>query len=374
MADSDSTGSRRLPPGIYARTDSSGKTRYQAKIRLKGHPTQSETFDRLTDAKRWLIQTTAAIRERRHFKTVESTKHTVKDLCERYIRDVLPGKPKSKAKQTAQLNWWAEQIGSYTLADCTPALIAEQRDKLSRTPTSRGPTTRPATVARYLAALSHACTVAVKEWGWIEDNPLRKVSKPKEPRGRVRFLSDDERERLLSACRQSANPYLHLVVVLGLSTGMRAGEIMGLTWDRVDLKAGRLTLTDTKNGTIRVVPLVGHAAELLQAHNKVRRLDTDLLFPARRKQEDGTVRPADLRAPWLAALQQADITDFRFHDLRHSAASYMLMNGATIGELAEVLGHKTLQMVKRYSHLSEAHTRGIVERMNAAIFGDGRGH
>ncbi|MGB5830414.1 MAG: site-specific integrase, partial [Thiohalocapsa sp.] len=261
------------------------------------------------------------------------------------------------------------QIGDYRLADCTPALIAEQRDQLLRTPTLRGPATKPATVVRYLAVLSHAFTVAMKEWGWVEDNPVQRVTKPKEPRGRVRFLSDDERERLLAACRVSSNRHLYPVVVLALSTGMRAGEVMGLTWDRVDLDRGSMLLEQTKNGERRVVPIVGHAAEVVRLQAKIRRLDTGLLFPAAKTQGDGTVRPADLRVPWLKAVEQADIKGFRFHDLRHSAASYMLMNGASIAELAEVLGHKTLQMVKRYSHLSESHTRGIVERMNAAVFG-----
>jgi len=76
-----------------------------------------------------------------------------------------------------------------------------------------------------------------------------------------------------------------------------------------------------------------------------------------------------LRAPWLAALKKAGVADFRFHDLRHSAASYLAMNGASLAEIAEVLGHKTLQMVRRYAHLSEAHTAGVVSRMNAKIFG-----
>jgi integrase len=350
---------------IAKRTDSSGKTRYQVKIRLKGHPTRSETFDRLTDAKRWAAQTETAIRERRHFKSAEAEKHTVKDLCERYVRDVLPTKPRSSKAQRIQLDWWAAELGPYLLADCTPALIAEARDKLAGTPTPHGKPRSPTTVLRYLSGLSHAFTVARKEWGWIDSNPVLSVTKPKQARGRVRFLSDEERERLLKACSESTDPYLYLAVVLALSTGMRSAELMGLTWSRVDLQAGRITLTETKNGEIRVVPLVGRAAELLEAHNKVRRLGTDLVFPGRRNPAE----PANVRHAWIKALEAADIADFRFHDLRHSAASYMLMNGASIGELAEVLGHKTLQMVKRYSHLSEAHTRGIVERMNAAIFG-----
>jgi len=194
---------------------------------------------------------------------------------------------------------------------------------------------------------------------------MAKVTRMREPRGRVRFLSDDERNRLLKACQDSPNPYLYAVVVLALSTGMRSGEIMGLTWDDVDLNQGRAILHETKNGERRVVSLGGKALELLKVHARIRRLDTALLFPGK-----NPAKPMDLRAPWLAALKAAEIEDFRFHDLRHSAASYLAMNGASLAEIAEVLGHKTLQMVKRYSHLSEAHTANVVARMNQAIFTD----
>ena len=255
-------------------------------------------------------------------------------------------------------------------------MIGECRDKLLESTTKRGTRRSPATVVRYLAALSNVLTAATNEWGWLEDSPMRKVKKPKEPRGRVRFLSEDEtinnqvidgeRTRLLKSCEQSSNPYLYPVVVLALSTGMRQGEIMNLTWDDVDLNQGRITLHETKNGERRVVPLTGKALSLIKEHSKVRRIDTALLFPSKVKKNV----PIDLRAPWLTALEQAGIEDFRFHDLRHSAASYLAMNGASMAEIAEVLGHKTLQMVKRYSHLSEAHTAGVVERMNERIFGN----
>jgi integrase len=361
------TATKKLPPGIYRRTDGTGKTRYQVKVRLKGHPQQSETFDRLTDAKRWKTQTEAAIRERRHFKTVEAQKHTLADLVARYIQDILPTKPKSADSQEPHLRFWARELGPYTLADVTPAMIAEVRDKLLKTTGRRGGILTPTTVSRYLASLSHAFTVAVKEWGWVEDNPLRKVTFPKLPRGRVRFLSDEERERLLSACRESTDPMLYPVVILALSTGMRAGEVLGLTWDRVDTKQGRILLEETKNGERRLVALRGHALEVMTDYAKVRRLGTDMVFPGRRNPK----QPANVRRAWVEALERAGVGDFRFHDLRHSAASYLAMNGATLAEIAEVLGHKSLAMTRRYAHLSEAHTAAVVERMNAAIFGEG---
>ena len=354
---------------IEKRTSGEGKTSYRVKVRLKGFPVQSATFERLTDARKWAQDTESAIRGGRHFKTSEAKRHTLAELIDRYIKTVLPTKPKSKEKQTAQLGWWKEQIGAYALADVTPALIVQHRDKLIGGITVRGKPRSPATVVRYMAALSHAFSIAVKEWGWIDDSPMRKVSKPRESRGRVRFLSDDERVRLLKACKESSNPYLYPAVVLALSTGMRHGEIMGLTWDDVDLQRGRAVLHETKNGERRAVAITGHVLELLKELGKVRRIDSNLLFPSRENRPQKPQKPIDLRTPWEAALKKADIRDFRFHDLRHSAASYLAMNGASLAEIAEVLGHKTLQMVKRYAHLSEGHTAGVVESMNQKIFG-----
>ncbi|MCX2832928.1 tyrosine-type recombinase/integrase [Microbulbifer thermotolerans] len=284
--------------------------RYQAQVRLKGFPPQNATFNRKTDAKRWIQQTEAAIREGRHFKTTESKRRTLAKLIDRYLRDVLPTKPKGMNAQGRQLTWWKKELGCRSLADVTPSLLAETRDKLHQG-------RQPATVVRYMAALSHAFTVAVNEWEWLEDNPMRKVRKPKEPRGRVRFLGDDERHSLLSACKASDCKQPYPVVVLALSTGMRQSEIMGLKRNDIDLKRGYITLHETKNGERRAVPLVGHAKQLIQQLAKVRRLDTDLLFFSEAKPS----APIFIRSPWGKALREAGIEDFKFHDLRHTAAS-----------------------------------------------------
>lgn len=272
---------------IEKRTSRDGKTTYRVKVRLKGQPTQTASFERKTDANKWAQDTESAIRDGRHFKTTEAKRHTLAELIERYIKDVLPTKPKSIGKQTALLNWWKDEIGSYSLADVSPALIAETRDKLAAGKTYRGTQRNPATVVRYLAALSVCFTHAVKEWGWIDDNPMR----------------------------------------------------------------------------------TGHALEVLKELSKVRRIDSNLLFPSKETAPQKPQKPMILRRDWEAALKVAEIQDFKFHDLRHSAASYLAMNGASLAEIAEVLGHKTLAMVKRYAHLSEGHTARVVESMNQKIFG-----
>lgn len=365
---------------IEERTDKQGKTTYRVKVRLKGHPVQSATFDRKTDAKRWASATESAIREGRHFKTTEAKRHTLSDLIDRYKREVLP--TKSVATQKAQgphLEWWRKKLGERLLADITPSVLSEHKTILCTepmpSPVRRGTATAdtpgivryrgPATVIRYMAALSHPFTVAVKEWGWLEHNPMERVSKPREPKGRVRFLSREELDRFIKAINESPNPDLYAAALLALSTGARRMEVMGMRWHQVDLKRQVIILEVTKNGERRALPLAGPALLVMTERSKVRRIDSDLVFPS----SLNPARPVDLTVPFKAALGIAKIEDFRWHDLRHTAASYLAMNGASLAEIAEVLGHKTLQMVKRYSHLSTEHVHKVVSRMNTAMFG-----
>lgn len=356
---------------IESRPNTAGNNSYRVKIRLKGHPVQYASFSRLTDARRWAQNTESAIREGRHFKTNESKRHTLADAIARYKDEVMPRKAGSQS-QSFQLNWWKDQLGAYTLADISPALLTQCREKLlrehvpSRSKKEVKPPTglhKPATVVRYLAIISHVFSIAVKEWQWCEENPVKKISKPKEARGRDRFLDDKERAELLEKCKASDCTILYTIVVLALSTGMRRGELMQLHWKQIDFANECIRLEKTKNGDRRTIPLTGHALALLEDHGKVIRIDTSLVFPSAM----GTT-PLTIEKPWRKALKESGIVNFRFHDLRHSAASYLAMNGASLIEIAAVLGHRTLTMVKRYSHVGESHTQKVVASMNDKIF------
>lgn len=198
----------------------------------------------------------------------------------------------------------------------------------------------------------------------MEFNPVSRIKKSKEPRGRIRYLDDEERERFLKACLNNKNHLLYPAVMLSLASGGRQAEILSLQWKDVDLTLGMITLHETKNDEIRSVPLTGHALnsikELRQNHPTV----FPWVFPGR-----GGKKPIDLRTPFVKALDEASIDDFRWHDLRHCTASYLAMNGATLAEIAAVLGHKQLDMVRRYAHISPQHTAGVIKRMNEKIFG-----
>lgn len=342
-----------------------GRTVYRVKIRLRGSPVVNATFDRLTDAKRWAAESEADMRAGRWMGQHEARRHTLADLIDRYLAEHLPSaRLRSEADRRRELALWRRELGSVLLADLTAARIVEARDRLALTPSARkGRPPAPATINRACGALRHCLNIGVRNFQWIERNPMEKIGALREPRGRARFLTADERKVLLRECLAHSEA-LHAIVVLALSTGARKGEILGLRWADVDIRQGRLTFHQTKNGERRSVPLVGRALEVTREHARVRRLDCDLVFPGAKG------GPLEIGKAYSEAVERAGITDFRFHDLRHTAASMLAESGATLAEIAEVLGHKTLQMVKRYAHLTEGHTRGVLERMNTAAFGD----
>jgi len=356
---------------IQKREKQNGKVTYTVTIRVKGHPSLSATFDRLTDAKQWVQENEPKMKRGKHIKEIESKKHTLSELIDRYIEFELPQRKSDHQKFEMQLNWWKEKIGAYMLSDITPALLSEFRDKLQKEPSIRilkdgTKIKKPrsnATINRYIASLSIVLSIGSREWEWLEENPLFKVTKKTEARGRIRFLSDDERNKLLEVCEQASNPFIYLLVVIALSTGARFSEILNLKWENVDLKRKMFYFMDTKNSENRAVPISLKAYELIKKHSKIRKINSTYVFA----RPDGQ-KPTDLRFQWDEAVKKAELKNFRFHDLRHTAASYLAMNGATLVEISEILGHKTMQMVKRYSHLTQKHTAEVLERMNEQQF------
>lgn len=333
------------------RKNKDGTTAVSVEVRRKGFPAQRMTFTgsgAKTKAKVWAAHIESDIQAGRA-GNLHARNHTLNEAIARYRKTELKQK-KSAKNQGRLLDWWSEQIGNSMLSDINARLIAEYRDKLSEN-------REPATVMGYLAILSHVFSVASREWEWIETNPVIRVSKPKLPKGRVRVLTDDERERLLSACWSSSNNYLHTIVFLALSTGMRKNEILTLTWKNVFLDKNQIILEDTKNGERRNIPLFGQVLEYIKTIKALS--TTDLLFPGRDKS-----KPIAIDQAWVKALRAAEIENFVFHDLRHTYATYALESGASPVVLARLLGHKTLDMVQRYAHVRDDHAAEVVKTMN----------
>lgn len=354
-------------PLIEKRLADNGKTvSYRARVRLRGFPEYSQTFKRLTDAKDWAAAKESDLKRGFAVASKEAARRTLSEAIDRYITHTLPNKPRNKdaEKVKRELELWRAELGGVALSNVTPARISEIKEKWLNQTTRLGKRRSPATVNRFLAALSGVFKAASREWQWCDRNPVSLVSKGAASRQIVRYLSDDERTRLLAACKASEAEYLYVLVLLALTTGARRSELLSLTWNDVDLNRGIAVIQESKNCERRALPLTGPALRLLRERSKVRLFDDARVFPG-----ESSNRKLDIDRAWRKALTAADVTNFRFHDLRHSAASYLAMAGATPGEIAAVLGHKTLQMVKRYAHIGEQHTAAVVERMTNKFFG-----
>lgn len=252
-----------------------------------------------------------------------------------------------------RLGWWAERlkgkpVGKVSRQHIKFALEALQKDEKS-----------PSTLNRYKAAIS-----SLFEWfndkHDVKHNPAREVRQKTEDNQYTRFLSDDELSRLLKAASTSKWERLHLLIHMAIATGARRSELINLKWSDLDFQRKTANLEHTKNSSKRVLTLT---TAVIQELMPFRQVGDAYLFP----------HTSELHGPfehfdhhWKACLIEAAITDFRFHDLRHTCASLLAMNGATLLEIANHLGHKTLAMVMRYAHLCVAHKSALTER----VFGD----
>jgi len=333
-------------------------SRYQAVVRMGGQRPMYGSFRTKTEAKAWATSVEDAINKDEYLPSPEAKRRTVREMLERYRKHELP-KKKDQRNTTRYLDYWIDEIGGRKLSTLSRATIIEIRDELVIEKA-------PATVNRYIATLRHAFNLAVTDWEWAGKNPCNKV-KLVEPRGRDRHLDKSEVKALLAACRHGDHPHLYSIVQIALSTGARRGEITGLKWREVDLSTGRAVLLKTKNNERRTLPLVSPVVVELRKLQKVRQIDDDRVFPGLNKGKRTYPRLEDA---WQAALTEAEIEDFRFHDLRHTFASRMAMDSKSLQEIAAALGHKTLAMVQRYSHLTDSHVHTAMEETGLKVLGD----
>jgi integrase len=373
---------------IRVRQTKAGRS-YEVQVRRRGQKPVTKTFCSKTRAKDWGRDTEAAI-ARGEEVTNEASRHTLAEAIDAFLRERtdLDGSDARRA-----LLWWKEKHGERRLSAVTQTWLREIRDELASGTYTRGKaapeifatvaeggesilpaqgesTPTPKIFKRTNAAANRKVTYlraclafTVNDLQWMMANPSAKVKKLPEPRGRVRFLSDEERTRLLEKCRDSEARALLPFVLCALSSGGRAGELTGLKWQDLDLDAGHAVALDTKNGTDRRLYFPGAAHDALREYAKVRHLKSTYVFTSKkggRFQYDEFFR---------TAVKAAEIEDFKFHDLRHTCASYLAASGATTFEIAEVLGHRTLAMVKRYSHLTGSHVGGLVGRVMAEKLG-----
>ena len=272
-----------------------------------------------------------------------------------------------------RLTWWTAQAGGVALQDLTDDHVHDAIESLATQHSryfagkdadgraiykaKRRPLA-PATLNRYAASLAAVITWAIKRRiapkGYV--HPCRSVERRPENNEKTRFLTDDECRRLLEACRASSWPRLYLIVLMALTTGARKGELTGLTWGDVDLERAEAYVGRTKNGEPRVLPLTPVVLEEL---HKFKAGAPTLVFRSPRSAE----RVFVFEPRFAEALAVARIKGVTFHTLRHSAASMLARNGATLVEIGDLLGHRQLKMSLRYSHLSTGHKAALVNRV-----------
>ena len=307
-----------------------GDLQWQVKIRRKGFPLQSRTFNTKSEAEAWARMLEGEMDRGVFVDRSESESTTLAEALARYKNEILPTK-KSQVSVLSQIRLLSDRLGRYSLASITPTLIAKYRDE-------RGKEVGPQSVKHDLSLLSRLFNVAIKEWGIAlpMGNPVRQIRMPKLPSGRERRVSSEELEKIATA---SGSKEFGALVRFAVETGMRRGEIASMKWEHVDLKKRTLRIPDTKTDTPRTVPLSREALRLL----------SDL--PTR---IDGSVW--SFSPDWLSHLfadscKKVGIEGLHFHDLRHEATSRFFEEGFNVMEVAAITGHKTLQILKRYTHL-----------------------
>lgn len=277
------------------------------------------------------------------------TDHTFKNLADEYSK--FCQKQKAYDKKKSVIEALKKEFGGHLLFTFNVLLVEQYQTKLLTAGKAQ------ATVNNHIATLKHMFTKA-KQWGLVTEAINKAVHEVKivNPENRrLRYLSREEANRLLASCdaHWSLN-HLKPIIQVALNTGMRKGEILSLTWDRVDMKAGLIFLEQkhTKNKERREVPLNKTAKEALSSI--VRRLDVPYVF-----HENGK-RYGQVHKSFVAACKKAKIHDFHFHDLRHTFASWLVMAGVDLTTVKELMGHKTLMMTLRYAHLAPSHKQSAV--------------
>lgn len=335
------------------------KTTFTITVRVKGYESVSRTFDTKGEARTWAAEVEAEMKGHR-FKDPRRANKTLDEALDRYLETVTTQKAQTTQERERRLAKILKQHlgGNTLLPEITPSVVAKFRDQ------------RLSKVSAYavrleLALLSHLFIKALKEWELPIENPVHAIERPKVPKGRIIFLKEDEAVRLLAECQASKNKMLYPYVLILLHSAMRPSEAAGLRWSQIDLASRSLTLYITKNEP-RTVPLTKAVVSALQAI-KDKNGDADFVFlkGEGKSAHARNIPSSRFRPAFDNARERAGLQSVHMHDLRHTAASHMLMAGTDLRTLAAILGHSTLQMVLRYTHLLDEHKLSAVDRINS---------
>jgi integrase len=322
---------------------------YRVFVRKQGIKALTKTFPTKKLAKEFALSMESDISAMMSIRG-KSSNTSLKDLVDEYLlKEYTGSRPKAQAKK---LEFWTDIIGERVIIDITKNDIYVALELLPSNFSN-------ATINRYKAAISVVFSYACRAFD-LPINPVRKIPSLPENNERIRFLSEAERTRLFKACRVSHWDKLYLIVLLAITTGARKGELTKLRWNNIDFDQRTAYVATTKNGQPKVLPLTDSVIRELQLFDTK---DNSLIFASKVKEDVAYC----FTKPWKKALEDAEIKDFRFHDLRHSCASYLAQSGASLLEIADVLGHKQISVTKRYAHLCIEHKSSLINKVMGGI-------
>jgi integrase len=343
-------------PTIIKRKNGDGSTVYLAQVRIHGFSPTHETFPDRKAAKAWAIELEATLRGLRQRGSARADVGTL--TLGKLLLEFLQDPETVRLKYFDDLHrlccWWIQQYGTVRAGSFGVLQIREARETLSK---GRG----PATVNRYLSALRSG-------WNWARSAglvpndqlfPSRVLLT--EPRGRTRYLEDEELAQLLRAAREHSAT-MYGAIITSIATGVRQGELLRLDWSDVDFARQTVRILEAKNGEARAVHLPESACAALRAlqNAKVRALGAVFITDNGKRLKKST-----LEARWAKLRKSAGLEkkNLRWHDLRHSCASYMAQNGAGLMQIGAQLGHRSPSVTMRYAHL----VQGVAIPAHAAL-------
>jgi integrase len=331
--------------GVYRRTNADGSHAFVAQVRVQPFKPVAKSFEARGEARAWAEATARSLRSQRERGADRSdlSALAVKTLIDEFRADDKVKQRRYFDDLELLLAWWSNEYGTERVADLGVLKLRAAREKLKR---NGGKPRANATVNRHLSAM-RAC------WNWGRNAGLVPQERAwpsqlllTEPRGRLRYLSDEELSAVLKAVEKDAP--LRAAVVVSLATGVRKGELLRLRWQDVDFDRQRVRVLETKNDEPRAVHLPSVAVQALKALKRGHVIGQRHVFIGARGKP---LTANSLSGKWKELRKAAGLRDFRWHDLRHSCASFLAQKGATLLEIGSVLGHRSPSVTLRYSHL-----------------------
>lgn len=332
--------------GLYKR----GQVWWMSFVNQGKHYRQSTQTTNKKLAQRIYDKKKGDIAERKWFEKLPGEDKTFKEMMEKFQDEHISQKASARSYHS-HAKTLISHFGDYTLKDITPKLISEYKTK------RRSDGIKPATINRELSTMKKAFNLAIKEWEWVKENPVIRVSMEEVNNKRVRWLTDEEEKRLLEACSE----WQKEMVIFALNTGMRKGEIFSLTWEGVNLFNKTIVVFKSKNREMRTIPMSQKVFDLLKAKSKIRSITTDLVFHT---ENHTPISRSTLHREFSIALKKAKIQNFRWHDLRHCFGTKLIQEGKDLYKVQLLLGHKTPIMTQRYAHHDIESLRDAVEALD----------